>query len=47
MQEEKMMRVLSVIGILFLGGAFFNESIDQSEVYNLINEDKYDEGDSL
>ena len=23
------------------------ESIDQSEVYNLINEDKYDEGDSL
>jgi len=22
------------------------ESIDQSEVYNLINEDKYDEGDS-
>ena len=23
------------------------ESIDQSEVYNLISEDKYDEGDSL
>ena len=23
------------------------ESIDQSEVYNLINEAKYDEGDSL